>query len=325
MWKLFLIFVLPALCMGPLQAQTTQGSQRPVLELQAADQRSAAPRSPMLSAALAGKRIVAVGERGTVLLSDDGGASYRQAQRVPAAATLTGVSFVNAQLGWAVGHWGLILSTQDGGENWAIQRSDLGNDQPLLAVHFFDERRGTAVGLWSLILRTEDGGKTWQTVAPPTTDQTRRFDLNLYHLFPGRTGELYACAEQGKLLKSTDTGRSWSLLDSGYKGSLWAGVELHDGTLLVGGLRGTLLASVDHGVTWNTLKTDSTSSITGLRQLADGSVVGSALDGVTLSSPDGKSFAVRRRPESDALTWVGANAEGKPLFMSKGGPVPAPQ
>ncbi|MDR7151920.1 hypothetical protein J2W49_003896 [Hydrogenophaga palleronii] len=103
--------------------------------------------------------------------------------------------------------------------------------------------------------------------------QTRRFDLNLYHLFQGQRGELFASAEQGKLLKSTDAGRLWSLLDTGCTGSLWAGVQLLDGTLLVGGLRGTLLASEDQGVTWAALQTDSTSSITGLRQLADGSVV----------------------------------------------------
>jgi photosystem II stability/assembly factor-like uncharacterized protein len=325
MLKILFCFVLPALCVGPLLAQPAQPAQRPVLELRAADQRSTAARSLMLSAALAGQRIVAVGERGTVLLSDDDGASYRQAQHVPAAATLTGVSFVNERLGWAVGHWGLVLHTRDGGENWDIQRSDLDNDQPLLAVHFLDERRGTAVGLWSLILQTEDAGTTWQTIDPPVTSQTRRFDLNLYHLFQGQRGELFASAEQGKLLKSTDAGRSWSLLDTGYTGSLWAGVQLLDGTLLVGGLRGTLLASEDQGLTWVALQTDSTSSITGLHQLADGSVVGAALDGVMLNSRDGRIFSVQRRPESDALTWVGANARGKRLFMSRGGPVSAPQ
>ncbi|BEV16160.1 hypothetical protein HBDW_29480 [Herbaspirillum sp. DW155] len=49
----------------------------------------------MLGAARAGSRIVAVGAHGYVILSDDGGASYRQAEQVPVDVTLTSVSFVD--------------------------------------------------------------------------------------------------------------------------------------------------------------------------------------------------------------------------------------
>ena len=59
-----------------------------------------APRSLLLDAVKAGDRIVVVGERGHVLLSDDQGASWRQA-KVPTRATLTAVYFVDAQNGWA--------------------------------------------------------------------------------------------------------------------------------------------------------------------------------------------------------------------------------
>jgi hypothetical protein len=71
-----------------------------------------------LAVARAGARLVAVGERGTVLWSDDGGAHWQQA-RVPVQAALTSVRFVDAHVGWAAGHLGVILKTEDGGQSWA--------------------------------------------------------------------------------------------------------------------------------------------------------------------------------------------------------------
>ena len=312
---------LLVLCCLQALAQPTTPAVKPALEIRIADSRGEAAKSLMLSAAVVGQRIVAVGERATVLLSDDGGAHYRQAQRVPVTSTLTGVSFANERLGWAVGHWGVILNTTDGGENWTMQRSDMSTDQPLLDVHFMDDQHGVAVGLWSLILYTQDGGKTWLKGDPPATDGARRFDLNLYHLFAGAAGELFASAEKGKILRSTDAGLSWAVIDTGYKGSLWSGILARDGTLLVGGLRGTILRSEDQGKTWQNLKTDSTSSVTGLSQLPDGSIVGAALDGVSLESKNGRSFTVKKSPDGSTFTWIGAMADGQVLVMSRNGPV----
>lgn len=320
MLKSKLSLTLLVLCGVQALAQAATSAVKPALEIRAADTRSEAAKSLMLAAAVAGKRIIAVGERATVLLSDDGGVHYRQAKQVPVSRTLTGVAFVNERQGWAVGHGGVVLNTTDGGEHWTVQRSDMSADQPLLDVHFMDDQHGVAVGLWSLILYTQDGGKTWVKGDPPATDGARRFDLNLYHLFAGAPGELFASAEKGKLLRSTDAGLSWAVIDTGYKGSLWSGILARDGALLVGGLRGTILRSEDQGKTWQNLKTDSTSSVTGLSQLPDGRIVGAALDGVSLESKDGRSFTVKRSPEGDAFTWVGSTADGQVVLMSRNGP-----
>ena len=60
---------------------------------------------------------VAVGEYGVIIVSEDGGESWTQAQ-VPASVALTGVHFPTAESGWAVGHDGLILHSGDGGHSW---------------------------------------------------------------------------------------------------------------------------------------------------------------------------------------------------------------
>jgi photosystem II stability/assembly factor-like uncharacterized protein len=76
-----------------------------------------AASSLLLDIAAAGDRLVAVGERGHILYSDDHGDSWVQT-RVPTSVMLTRVFFVSGDLGWAVGHDGNILvSAERAGEN----------------------------------------------------------------------------------------------------------------------------------------------------------------------------------------------------------------
>ena len=79
-----------------------------------------APRGSLTGLARAGKRVVAVGQRGHVLLSDDAGKTWQQAD-VPVSADLVAVSFPNAETGWAVGHDGVVLHSTDAGRTWARQ------------------------------------------------------------------------------------------------------------------------------------------------------------------------------------------------------------
>ncbi len=85
-----------------------------------------ATKSLLVDVARANGRLVTVGEWGHVLLSDDSGGSWRQAESVPTRATLTAVTFVDAKRGWAVGHDVLVIHTRDGGETWELQHQDLG-------------------------------------------------------------------------------------------------------------------------------------------------------------------------------------------------------
>lgn len=279
---------------------------------------SAATVAPMLGAARAGERLVAVGDYGIVLLSDDGGAKFRQAAAVPVSSTLTAVSFVDAKEGWAVGHWGAILHTADGGEHWEIQRLSPEEDRPLFSVHFFDAQHGVAVGLWSLVLTTADGGKSWNPVTLPAPPEGGRGDRNLFKAFPGQHGELYVAAERGAVLKTTDRGATWSYLNTGYKGSFWSGVTLADGTLLVGGLRGNIYRSADGGKSWQAADSGTHSSITDLQEIG-GKVVGVALDGVQLESTDhGQHFTVSQRGDRLSLTAVQPGKNGTVRFSRRG-------
>ena len=75
---------------------------------------TAAPIKPdrviLLDVAMAGKRIVAVGERGVVLLSDDNGKTWTSV-RAPVTRTLTAVTFFDDKVGIAVGKVGKGLGS----------------------------------------------------------------------------------------------------------------------------------------------------------------------------------------------------------------------
>ena len=328
--------VLPALALCvflacPAGAQ--EGAPPPVpgagaapasLKIQPAEATTAATRAMILSSARAGKRIVAVGNHGIVLLSDTDGADFRQAKSVPVRSTLTAAFFVDDKTGWAVGQWGVVLRTDDAGESWALQRHDTAVDQPLFSVWFRDRQRGFAVGLWSLLIATVDGGKTWTPVTLPPSPGRKKADRNLLKIFANRMGTLFVAAEQGMILKSYD-GENWTYIETGYKGSFWTGIVLNNGTLLVGGLRGTIYRSADDGRTWREAKSEFRSSITDFAE-AGGKVDAAGLDGVFLESGDhGATFKGSQREDRLPFTAVTVNSVGKLVKFSKQGVVTDPQ
>ena len=277
----------------------------------------------MLAVTTAGARIVAVGDHGTVLLSDDAGRTYRQAREVPTRVLLTSVCFIDDRQGWAVGHWGVVLHTQDGGETWKLLRQDTTVDQPLFSVYFTDGSSGLAVGLWSLTLRTTDGGLSWTPIKMPPLPGGDAAGPSLFQVFRSRDGALFIAAEQGAVFRSKDGGLSWELLKTGSHGSFWSGLGLPDGSLLVAGLNGKMLRSNDDGETWGNVETGVNSSITALTQTAGGGVVGVGLEGAVIDSRDGVHFTAHPRGDRATLTAALASPRGPPLLFSMGGVVEA--
>ncbi len=318
--KSLLSLALAAPC---AQAQT--GPAAPGLVLRSAMTVANAGQAMMLGSAKAGARLVAVGEHGVVLLSDDAGKQWRQAKSVPVRCALTSVSFVDDLHGWAVGHWGVVLATNDGGETWSVQRSDTAQDRPLFAVHAVDARHIVAVGLWSLVLTSADAGKTWESARldppPGVGGAAKKADLNLFHLFPDAQGRLFAAGERGMVLRSDDHGRRWTYLPSGYKGSFWTGISPAPGVLLAAGLRGSIYRSIDDGKTWMQVESGSKSSITALLPGPNG-LVALGLDGLLLHSRDlGASFSGLPREDRADLTTGLVLADGSQLIFSRRGVV----
>ena len=91
-------------------------------------------------------KIVAVGVHGIIIISNDTGSSWIQAEKVPFSNTLTDVQCVSESQCWAVGHDLTILHSVDGGMNWDVQYNDIDFDAPFLSIHMSDYLNGIVVG-----------------------------------------------------------------------------------------------------------------------------------------------------------------------------------
>ncbi|WP_409567313.1 WD40/YVTN/BNR-like repeat-containing protein [Pseudomonas sp.] len=314
--KLMLLGVALALWAGSLEA-----AQAPDAPDAMALPSSRASHSLLLDAAHAGNRLVVVGDRGHVLMSDDQGATWTQAH-VPTRQLLTAVYFVDTQHGWAVGHDAQILATADGGATWRKQFEDRAREAPLLDVHFLDTQHGFAVGAYGALLETRDGGQHWQDVSE-RLDNPDQLHLNAITAIKGRG--LFIVGEQGSLYRSSDDGQQWSRLEGPYEGSLFGVLgTATTGTVLAYGLRGNLLRSTDFGDTWQrvplpTARGPLAFGLAGGALLADGSVVIVGNGGSVLrSTDDGEQFSLFNRPDRLALSGV-VGRQGGLLLVGQAG------
>jgi photosystem II stability/assembly factor-like uncharacterized protein len=282
-----------------------------------------------LAVTRAGRRLVAVGERGTVLLSDDAGTSWRQA-KVPVQTTLTAVRFVDERRGWAVGHLGVILKSTDGGESWSKQLDGVraaelvadaahasgderalrdakrfveeGPDKPFFDIDFTDAQHGIAVGAYNLAFATADGGAHWIPLQLPNPKS-----LHLYGVRYS-AGSVYVVGEQGLLLKSGDNGAVFSALPSPYKGSFFGLLAARSGTLVAYGLRGNAFRSADKGVSWEKLETGVPVSISAALELDGGALALLSQTGELLLSRDDGRSVTKAPPAAGPMPATGLAA-----------------
>lgn len=236
--------------------------ERPAKELKGATQ------SAQIAISNSGSRLISVGEKGLILLSEDSGKSWRQASTVPVSVTLTDVQFINEQVGFAVGHRGVLLTTSDGGENWKLKLDgndiaqsymtqatampespikdsalkeagylvEEGADKPLLHINFADMQHGIIVGAYGLALSTNDGGEEWVPFATEIANEEGR---HLYGSSFGNERE-WLVGEQGSVFMREPKARQFKQVSSPYNGSYFGTIITEPGDVLLYGLRGNI-------------------------------------------------------------------------------------
>lgn len=282
-----------ALCTPLAAAPVGAALDRPALQVHQPE------RAVLLAVVKAGSRLVAVGERGVITISDDQGSRWRQVP-CPVSVTLTQVRFADAQHGVAIGHGGAVLATADGGETWqprldgrrlaqlaldaakaagdatratrvrdAERLAADGPDKPFLDIVTWDAQRWLVVGAYGIAFQTADGGRSWQ----PWMDRLPNpKGLHIYAL--RRQGStLLLAGEQGLLLRSDDDGASFRALPSPYRGSWFAAEMLASGEWVIAGLRGNVWRSADGGANWSALAVPMPASITGMAPGGDGGLL----------------------------------------------------
>jgi len=302
-----------------------------------------APRTLVTGLASAGKRIVAVGARGHVLLSDNAGQSWQQAD-VPVSSDLVGVSFPSASTGWAVGHDGVVPRSTNAGASWTRQLDGnsagtamvdyytreannlfpadpkrtaalleeakrfaaQGAENPLLDVWFENESTGFVVGAFGLVLYTTDGGASWQPWLHAIDNPQA---LHPYAIRAVGT-DVYLVGEQGLALKLDRATGRFHALELPYKGTLF-GVIGNSRAVLVFGLRGNALRSTDGGRTWQPVDSGVHVGLTGGTVDADGRFVMVSQAGhLLVSRDDGATFKpvqIERPLPAAAVIGVASN------------------
>lgn len=272
-------------------------------------------KAAIFAAALAGKRVVAAGDFGVVIYADDG-KTFHQA-KVPTRTPLTSLFFLDARHGWAAGHDGTILSTDDAGESWTVRREARGQDQVLMSIWFENAEHGLAVGQFGLALETDDGGASWHERSLLDGEAGEK---HFQQLVPAGQGVLLVAAEAGAILRSTDAGRHWQLVQTDNKGSFWTGQALADGSVLMAGMRGHLYRSEDRGLHWHEVASGTQQSLTAFFVAPDGTLGVVGLAGATLRSKDGgKHFSASTRPDRLGMSAALALPDKRILAFSATG------
>lgn len=256
----------------------------------------------LIDVAKANGRIVAVGEFGHVVYSEDNGITWQQAERVETQVTLTSVVFPSEEIGYAVGHDSIIIKTEDGGKNWRLVHEDFEAESPLLTVFFMTPERGIAMGAFGYMLETTDAGETWEQRQIVEGGED---DFHLNDSFQDKAGSIWIAAEFGTVYRSDDDGATFVRLQTPYEGSFWGGLGVSDGSVLIYGMRGNVFRTEDKGETWTQVATGVTKSFGGSTQLESGTIVLAGLSGAIAYSTDmGKSFQTVSRADREGYSGV---------------------
>ena len=328
-------FFLTVLASGVLSAGATFAQINPaVMPAVGPLTKQTMSRLLLTDVAREGARIIAVGDRGYIVYSDNDGESWQRAKTPPGLALLNSVYFSDANTVWAVGHDSVILKSTDQGKEWTQVYSSAKDQRPLMDVLFVDANHGFAVGAYGAFLETLDAGKTWTSrkaipaaaKAKPAkaarggrnagmdiedeADKSPDEDKHLNAIIKLGQGRLFIAGEAGTMLLSNDNGKSWERVVSPYKGSYFGAMLANDGGVLALGLRGNVFRAADTGLkTWTPVATNTKASMMSATKLADGAIVMSGLSGTLLVSRDnGKTFAPI---ESGTIKPLAATVQGK--------------
>jgi len=154
-----------------------------------------------------------VGSFGRILLTQDGGASWRPTPAGPDGGGLVDVQFLDRWNGWAAGPV-RIVRTEDGGETWTTVLRNASENGYLTsnAIHFFDSHRGWLAGHSGRLMRTEDGGRHWTQAEIPALggEHPTFWDLTFTDESNG-----WAVGDRGLILRTRDGGTSWARQENG--------------------------------------------------------------------------------------------------------------
>jgi photosystem II stability/assembly factor-like uncharacterized protein len=289
-----------------------------------------APERLLTDADRAGDRIVAAGERGHIIYSDDGGDSWTQGE-VPVSVTLTGVDFGTETQGWAVGHSGVVLHSEDAGESWTLQLTGIRAAELAIAttkeqIEAMEQRIEEAPEEevpdleWALgdLEFALENLQADQEVGPVNPLLDVWFRNESYGFVVGA---------YGMFLRTTDGGETWEdmspQLDNPRNFHLNGITSITGGALVVVGEAGQIFVSVDGGDSWERRESPYEGSLFGAIGTGNvNEILAFGLRGNTFMSTDlGKTWKVVPNEGGATLNDGAVSEDGRITLVGNSGAV----
>lgn len=202
-------------------------------------------------------RTIAVGQTGIAFVQSAGG----KWAKVDSGTTkrLFGVSSNVGGVAAAVGEFGALLVSQDGGNTWHMLTLDWtpfgtegGAEPHLYGVDVSTDGVISVVGEFGLVIRSVDGGHSWS--------RQNRGTASLFAIQIRDDGVGFAVGQDGYAVKTTDHGLNWTCVDVGSKAILNGVSSTAGGKVAISGMR-EMVVSGDDGSSWQKISNQEIATI----------------------------------------------------------------
>jgi len=289
-----------------------------------------APVNLLNDADRAGDRIVAAGERGHIIFSDNGGDSWTQAE-VPVSVTLTGVDFGTGTHGWAVGHSGVVLHSEDAGATWKLQLTGIRAAE--LAIETRKEQIEAMEARIEEAPEEEIEDLEWELEDLIFSLENMQADLEIGPVNPfldvwfENESHGFVVGAYGMILRTTDGGQSWEdkgpQIDNPRSFHLNSITRIAGEALIIVGEAGQIFVSEDNGDTWERRESPYEGSLFGaLGTGNEDEVLVFGLRGNTLKSTDlGETWELVPNEGGATLNDGAVGDDGRIILVGNSGAV----
>jgi len=204
---------------------------------------------------------------------------------------LLDVWFKNEREGFAIGAYGMLVHTDDGGETWTLVSDRMDNAEAfhLNQIVPAPDGRIYIAGESGSVFRSGDGGKTWDSLEPG-------YEGSFYGIVvaPLQSGgyELLAYGLRGNLFSSMDQGDTWKKLNTGTTVTLLSGLALQDGTVLLANQGGGLLVRAPGADSFKPASGIERKVVSGMAPMSNGNILLVGLGGIRVADAKGEPLAL---------------------------------